>query len=1066
MSQNDNIRKRKIKITNHINNLIQYFYIIGIDESTIFSKELYSSETNHLKPKVISKYPNIDLPYLSIPDDIIASHCFPKDIEVQEKNSDDKVVNEYFLFSLENPNPITSQNSARYNKVYFSCFLFHEPITYFHQYYQMKTGEYTVDTTVNKFLPKVICICSFLPLYHDFMKILASLRTYVLESPNLVNFYPIEKIIESLVYDIPSPTRGGKIHFEFLDGKKMIFEQTRPNDIPNPELDLNILTKRFKIEQIFQVMKCVLLELPIFFFCENKMHLTNTVESFATLIYPFEYPHSVIAILPKAYYSLVQSTQTFLIGINERYKDDFFETNNIEIGNKIAIIVEMSDRGVILHQYKPKEDKPIIKSKKIFSYSYPEDIFNKYNLPFHYTEKTMKNIKALLVPIMQSRTSNDLSTMTRFSNQSDRDSIVEKVDEKNNKQLFIYNLRQQFYTFFVSIMLYYQDYVIPSEDVKLSHFIEFQKKSLKINDILKVKKFIQVIPKLDRDFFKKFIDTRIFYNFLTKKLFPQNLQDKLDILLFDEKINQKLNKKLAFQFKKKSTPFLSYEGFHPEIIQIKINIPPFTQEESNYLLSESGRAKIVKYYQNLSLEQMDQGDEKKIKIIYNVFPRLLNDSEYFSGDAEDDIYNAINRSILPSVDDSATEFIEVANKVISKTEVTENYLSTHYNIDQYKLFDISKAERMNMIWLKLVAGTFWDMNKKDKEKKFEEIMSLLSKDLYIERNIYLSIFQSLLKYGTVQMCMRFFVLAWPKTYTNFLCLRDKIIREKNQLKNEQKFEIGFGDLEQMSNMEDEESDKKINNFVFVSKQKCSCCNAEMFYYDTVKKKLCINDLNRDYCTIQCPYCQKENPVAITVVVINKKTNLFRKLTFKLMTLSTIYEDDWLEDKIVRDHYYRENFARYWSIMWYCSSKFPMMFLLEKVNINPPLKISSRQCDYSYLPLQKEDDVIFETEENYDLSSNQNNFFDYKAQTSDDFPMKKNSFYGTKPDFVTFNYPIMKSMSNGCNEMKFQRRVKKINSVKEGVDMKKRLYRRGIHQSLDFDNTVPFESTFSNQSNKK
>ena len=58
------------------------------------------------------------------------------------------------------------------------------------------------------------------------------------------------------------------------------------------------------------------------------------------------------------------------------------------------------------------------------------------------------------------------------------------------------------------------------------------------------------------------------------------------------------------------------------------------------------------------------------------------------------------------------------------------------------------------------------------------------------------------------------------------------------------------------------------------------------------------------------------------------------------------------------------------------------------------------------------------------------------------------------------------MSNGCNEMQFQRRVKKINSVKEGVDMKKRLYRRGIHQSLDFDNTVPFESTFSNQSNKK
>ena len=211
--------KENNEISSHKYNLYQQFFVISIDP-----KIMYNINELDLKnvpeplsiPKVISKYPNIDLPYLIIPDIIIASHCFPQGIissivDYEPKNLKEKrKVTENFIFSLENMYPETKISSLKINKVYFTCLLFYEDIEDFRECINLRTNYKNYD--VNKkaqrnkglLIPKVICLSSFSPFYEQTKYVLNQIKNYVdnynvnRRSIDNINIYPIEKIIDNI----------------------------------------------------------------------------------------------------------------------------------------------------------------------------------------------------------------------------------------------------------------------------------------------------------------------------------------------------------------------------------------------------------------------------------------------------------------------------------------------------------------------------------------------------------------------------------------------------------------------------------------------------------------------------------------------------------------------------------------------------------------------------------------------------------------------------------------------------------------------------------------------------
>ena len=117
-------------LTSHKFNLFQQFFIIGLEPKIIFNLnkiEINSLPKKFLEPTIISKYPNISLPYLCIPDNIVASHCFPNgsvDIIIKDENTE-ILKDSNFIFSLDNHGYDDKENSLKTRKVYYACYYFY-----------------------------------------------------------------------------------------------------------------------------------------------------------------------------------------------------------------------------------------------------------------------------------------------------------------------------------------------------------------------------------------------------------------------------------------------------------------------------------------------------------------------------------------------------------------------------------------------------------------------------------------------------------------------------------------------------------------------------------------------------------------------------------------------------------------------------------------------------------------------------------------------------------------------------------------------------------------------------
>ena len=243
----------------HLHNLLQYFYVIGLDNKTTSKMSFYKNSNLTLKPKITTKYPNINLPYLNIPNEIIISHCFPNGFKLLEKNNNNIPQSEYFFFSIDNPNPLEENNNFRHEKIHFSCLLFYEDIKTYYKIFSMKNCDFVNDFLVfSKYVPKIICFCSFYPFYIEYIKILQTLRSYINENFDNGIDYPIESYIDSLIFKIPTPPKGiFKINLQFLY-LNINFEQKCPNEIPLPEVDLLYLFHFFTIDKIFLILKYIL----------------------------------------------------------------------------------------------------------------------------------------------------------------------------------------------------------------------------------------------------------------------------------------------------------------------------------------------------------------------------------------------------------------------------------------------------------------------------------------------------------------------------------------------------------------------------------------------------------------------------------------------------------------------------------------------------------------------------------------------------------------------------------------------------------------------------------------
>ena len=906
-TENNNINNKDEEMKNevflHKYNLFQQFFVIGIEPKILHlidKVDLKTIPEQMIGPKIITKYPNKTLPYLNNSDSLIASHCFPKGfqnsiVECRQNELNEKLLQtKDFVFSLDNCQ-INTNDTLKTNKVYYFCYMFYEKFDDYQAWLNLKKNFNQKNNSSNRnnsssakrylLIPKVICISSFSPYIYQSKLILHYLKKNVDKSSynkyleknkdtsspvynnNNSNNMPIDKIIEGLIYNLPGLPRANfmlKINKNnFISEEEL--SQTNENEIiffnspynkkPKPIINYSRLMHFFKIEEIFEIIKYILLEEPILFFCNDIEDLTYTIQGFLSLIYPFEYYYPVVEVLPEQNYTFVNLYKSFIFGINQAYSEDFFVFKGInfdEQKNVNIVLIENRFSNILNSNEKEKEKKNIIihikpnnmkylaisqqkindtiseikdfyvKKRNMIATENREDEKiddkndeKKIKLPAHYFTKCCKKFEANLEYRFK-----DIRNKIK---EKDKFLTVQKYELEKEK-IFNDEIIENFLYFFISIFLHYQQfctkflYSYVDDNEPNTYFSktgnyhrekELEKKyytnSLTINDLFNCDLFLDEVPNLDKPFYSKFLQTKIFFNFMKKKIFPISLQDKLDVLFFDDKVNEKLSRESGM--KKIETKFLEYDISN---ITGNINVgclsKHFSDDFKQFASQEKNKYKILNYFQYLVVENTDNNQLKNnsysmenyystnsntnidfnIKLYYFVFPKLLNDDIFYKENKkEEDSKNIWNTTNFTYKNSNClyNQYEKEGNIIIKDENLVKNYYNYYYTINPCKSYTRPIEHYIKTLYLQYFAKTFYLIPFSKRNHYFNYLIHfVINNKKILDENSIMMMFNTLMVQGDRYMAKDFYQFVKNKTYSSFLMLRDKTRLDKNYSK--------------------------------------------------------------------------------------------------------------------------------------------------------------------------------------------------------------------------------------------------------------------------------------------
>ena len=779
--KNSIMSDNSIKIAESINScdtFIEYFYIFGAKETTVRTEKFYQNslytKPGYLTMQLLSKFPPYEKPNSNMDENVILNHCFPTGYNLLISQPNQYPKHECFHFNLDNLNSLNNEDK----KIYFTCLLFYEPLsTYYDLFLRVKKlNKFSFNkikplTKEQKelmgkyFVPKVIVFSSFVPFPNEEKYLLGKLLAYASGltkgiQNNIV--IPIEKVIEKLVLGIPMPPKG-KFFVTYKNNNCIIPNVEKDYEIKQRELNqYNYYSYKmhliffFKTDDIAEIIKCLLSEVPILFFSQSKERLTNIFETFLFLLRPFEYQYPHVSILPDINAGIIEMAKTFAFGINYEWvepdnkegKINYFEKLNLNVFNKLIKIVDIDNRKITKYYMQNQSQRIInfndlgenIKDDSIFipSKEINHDALNdsdKYELPMHYLTKFKKRL-------------NEFLENNKIKSSDCNMALNRKIGEDH------------FFNFFVSVFQNYNKYLFNTEIETKKICKEILESNnydnIPVENLCKISQFLKEFKVGDDQFINVFLQTKIFKKFLIRK-YLNNEVDKFIFLYFDETILSK--KSRSFFSRKAKTEFLESKILQATQSYDVDTTKNFNQEEYSY---------ISEHQENLVLyNQRFNGTLFR----YYLFPKLIYDNKYFQ------------KYYMPQkfFDKALYQQMKDYHKAIETLEQPKYFKIYNGEISQRHLYDskndLAKNEIMNdviLLWLRIFCLTFYYCEQKEKIVRFVEMLQNIKKAFYIRNDILSLILITIKKYGDEPMTIKIFQIIKNFNYSQFAHMSNKL----------------------------------------------------------------------------------------------------------------------------------------------------------------------------------------------------------------------------------------------------------------------------------------------------
>ncbi|XP_074698605.1 DENN domain-containing protein 5A isoform X5 [Strix aluco] len=197
------------------------------------------------------------------------------------------------------------------------------------------------------------CICLITPM--SFMKackkVLEQLHQAVTspQPPPL----PLESYIYNILYEVPLPPAGRSLKFSGVYGP-IICQRPSTSELPLFDFPVKEVFELLGVENVVQLFTCALLEFQILLYSQHYQRLMTVAETITALMFPFQWQHVYVPILPASLLHFLDAPVPYLMGLHSNGLDD---RSKLELPQELEVREETSSKKDLKIQCDEEEFK-------------------------------------------------------------------------------------------------------------------------------------------------------------------------------------------------------------------------------------------------------------------------------------------------------------------------------------------------------------------------------------------------------------------------------------------------------------------------------------------------------------------------------------------------------------------------------------------------------------------------------------------------------------------------------------------------------------------------------------
>uniref|UniRef100_A0A8C7G7Q2 DENN domain containing 5A n=1 Tax=Oncorhynchus kisutch TaxID=8019 RepID=A0A8C7G7Q2_ONCKI len=408
------------------------------------------------------------------------------------------------------------------------------------------------------YVSKCICLIAPMAFPQACRKVLQQLHQAV-SSPQPPPL-PLESYVYNILYEVPLPPAGRSLKFSGVYGP-VVCQRPSTAELPLFDFPISQVFELLGVENVLQLFTCALLEIQILLYSQHYQRLMTVAESITALMFPFQWQHVYVPILPASLLHFLDAPVPYLMGLHSNGEGDrtklelpqeanlcFVDIDNhfIELPedlplfpNKLEFIQEISEvllafgvspEGNPLHSQGQAKHRGFRSTDMVTDRRNGNLASSPLNSYLLRENETIARLQALV-----KRTGVSLEKLDVREDASSNKDLKVQCDEEELKmhQLNI-QVREVFANRFTQMFADYEVFVIQPNQDKESWFSNrdqmqnFDKAS-----------FLSDQPEPYLPFLSRFLETQMFASFIDSKILCHDDEDKEHTLrVFDSRVDK------------------------------------------------------------------------------------------------------------------------------------------------------------------------------------------------------------------------------------------------------------------------------------------------------------------------------------------------------------------------------------------------------------------------------------------------------------------------------------------------------------------------------------------------